>query len=115
MIKIARQEGEDFDCSTWLDKAPGTNKEEFKREVEGHLTGRETESRELRYFKVYKSQLPVIELALETAGRMLGTNTSRGMTNLHVHQIRRRGDLGDDARENLITLCAGCHQASHLL
>ncbi|HKS76730.1 MAG TPA: hypothetical protein VJQ82_26175, partial [Terriglobales bacterium] len=33
---------------------------------------------ELLYFKVYKSQLPVIEQALETAGLMLGTNKSRG-------------------------------------
>ncbi len=30
------------------------------------------------YFKVYKSQLPVIERALETAARMLGTDKSRG-------------------------------------
>ena len=51
---------------------------EFKREVERHLTGRETEAWELLYFKVYKSQLPVIEQALETAGLMLRTNKSRG-------------------------------------
>ena len=30
------------------------------------------------YFKVYKSQLPVIEQALETAALMLGTDKSRG-------------------------------------
>jgi hypothetical protein len=30
------------------------------------------------YFKVYKSQLPVIEQALETAGLMLGRTDSRG-------------------------------------
>jgi hypothetical protein len=29
-------------------------------------------------FKVYKSQLPVVEKALETAGLMLGTDKSRG-------------------------------------
>jgi hypothetical protein len=29
------------------------------------------------YFKVYRSQLPVIEQPLETAGLMLGTNKSR--------------------------------------
>jgi hypothetical protein len=29
------------------------------------------------YFKVYKSQLPVDEKALETAGLMLGTDKSR--------------------------------------
>lgn len=69
---------ESSDCATWLHKASEANKEEFKREVEKHLTGRETEPWELLYFKVYKSQLPVIEQALETAGLMLGTNKSRG-------------------------------------
>ncbi len=53
-------------------------KEEFKREVERHLTGQETEPWEIIYFKLYKSQLPVIEQALETAALMLGTDKSRG-------------------------------------
>jgi len=46
--------------------------------VERELTGREEEPSELIYFKVYKSQIPVIEQAIETAARMLGTNQSRG-------------------------------------
>ncbi len=46
--------------------------------MERHLTGKETEPWELIYFKVYKSQLPVIEQALETAALMLGrTDISR--------------------------------------
>jgi hypothetical protein len=43
-----------------------------------HLTGQETEPHEILYFKVYKSQLPVIEEALETVGLILGSNKSRG-------------------------------------
>ena len=54
------------------------SKEQFKFEVEKHLTGKETEPWEIIYFKVYKSQLPVIEQALETAALMLGTDKSRG-------------------------------------
>ena len=46
--------------------------------MERHLTGQETEPWEIIYFKLYKSQLPVIEQALETAALMLGTNKSRG-------------------------------------
>jgi hypothetical protein len=46
--------------------------------VEKHLTGRETEAWEFLYFKLYKSQLAVIEQALETAGLMLGSEKSRG-------------------------------------
>src|SRR5207244_11346713 len=47
-------------------------------EVEKELTGKETEPWELIYFKVYKSQIPVIEQALETAALMLGSDRSRG-------------------------------------
>jgi hypothetical protein len=53
-------------------------KEEFKREVGRHLTGKETEPWEMLYFKVYKSQLPIFEQALETASLMLGGQKSRG-------------------------------------
>jgi hypothetical protein len=53
-------------------------REEFKREVERHLTGQETEPWEMLYFKVYKSQLSVIEQALETAALMLGSDKARG-------------------------------------
>ncbi len=75
---MARRDGNEFDCATWLHKAQELPKEEFKREVERHLTGKETEPWEILYFKVYKSQLPVIEQALETAALMLGTDKSRG-------------------------------------
>ena len=33
---------------------------------------------------------------------------------LQVHHIQSRGLLGDDADENLITLCVRCHQELHL-
>jgi len=46
--------------------------------VEKELTGREEEPSELIYFKVYKSQIPVIEQAIDTAALMLGTDKSRG-------------------------------------
>jgi len=78
LAKIARREGERFECATWLHRAEALPKEEFKREVSRHLTGRETEAVELLYFRVYKSQCKVIDRALETAGLMLGTDKSRG-------------------------------------
>jgi len=80
LVKVARRDGEDFDCATWLHKADELPKEQFKREVEKHLTGKESEPWELIYFKVYKSQLLVIEQALETAALMLGSDKSRGYT-----------------------------------
>jgi len=67
-----------LDCATWLHRKQQLLKEEFKHEVEKHLTGKETEPWEILYFKVYKSQLAVLEQALETAALMLGTDKSRG-------------------------------------
>ena len=32
---------------------------------------------------------------------------------LHVHHLIRRSSLGDDAIENLITLCVSCHRRQH--
>jgi hypothetical protein len=78
LVKVARRDGENFDCATWLHKAKEMPKEGFKGEVERHLTGKETEPWEIIYFKLYKSQLPVVEKAIETAGLMLGSDKSRG-------------------------------------
>ena len=61
-----------------MHKAEELPKEEFIQEVERYLTGKESESWELIYFKIFKSRLPVIEQALETASMMLGSDKSRG-------------------------------------
>jgi hypothetical protein len=78
LAKVARRDGEEFDCATWLHKARALPKDQFKREVEKELTGRESEPWEIIYFKLYKTQIPVIEQAIETAALMLGTDKSRG-------------------------------------
>jgi hypothetical protein len=79
LAKLARRsDGQQFDCATWLHKAKVLPKEEFQREVEKELTGQDSEPHELIYFKVYKSQIPVIEQAIETAALMLGSDKSRG-------------------------------------
>src|SRR5207249_2750664 len=78
LAKVARRDGQKFDCATWLHKARQMPKEEFKQEVEKELTGHETEPWEIIYFKFYKTQIPVIEQAIETAALMLGTDKSRG-------------------------------------
>jgi len=79
LAKLARRnDGQDFDCATWLHKARVLPKEQFRHEVEKELTGKDSEPSELIYFKVYKSQIPVIEQAIETAALMLGSDKSRG-------------------------------------
>ena len=78
LVKVARRDGENFDCATWLHKARGMPKEGFKGEVERHLTGKDTEPWEIIYFKLYKSQLPIVEKAIETAALMLGSDKSLG-------------------------------------
>ena len=62
-------------CTLGAQRARSMPREVFRREVEKELTGKEEE---LIYFKVYKSQIPVIEQAIETAALMLGTDKSRG-------------------------------------
>ena len=78
LVKVARRDGQRFESATWLHKAQSLPKEQFKAEVEKELTGRESEPSELIYFKVYKSQAPVIERAIDTAALMLGSDKSRG-------------------------------------
>jgi hypothetical protein len=78
LVKVVRKDGEAFDCATWLHKANRMAKEGFKGGVERHLTGKETEPWEIIYFKLYETQLPVIEKALETAALMLSSDKSRG-------------------------------------
>ena len=79
LAKLAkRRNGQEFDCATWLHKARELPKEEFRREVEKELTGADTEASEIVYFKLYISQIPVVEQAIETAALMLGTDKSRG-------------------------------------
>jgi hypothetical protein len=78
LVRVAKRDREGFDCATWLHKAKELPKEGFKVEVERYLTGKETEPWEIVYFKIYKSQLVVIEKAIATAGMMLGTDKSRG-------------------------------------
>ena len=78
LTKVARSDGKDFDCAAWMHKARSLPRDQFKREVDQHLTGKDTEPTEIVYFKFYKSQIPVIEQALETAALMLGTDKSRG-------------------------------------
>jgi 5-methylcytosine-specific restriction endonuclease McrA len=35
------------------------------------------------------------------------------LQNLEVHHVHARSFLGDDAKENLITLCSACHRCHH--
>ena len=78
LAKLARKQGEHFESATWLHRARHMPKAEFQREVEKELTGKDGEPSELIYFKVYRSQIPVIERAIEAASLMLGSDKSRG-------------------------------------
>jgi len=78
LAKVARSEGRHFDSATWLHRAKGSTKQELKEEVYKYFTGQDYEPYEMVYFKLYESQLPVIERALYVASRMVGTEKSRG-------------------------------------
>jgi len=78
LAKVARSEGRRFNSATWLHKARESSKEELKEEVYKYFTGEEFEPYEMVYFKLFESQLPVVEKALYVASRMAGTERSRG-------------------------------------
>jgi hypothetical protein len=78
LTKLARRDGQHFDFAPWLHRAREMPKEQFKQEVERELAGKETEPWEVIYFKLCRSQMPVIERAIETTCLMLGSDRSRG-------------------------------------
>ena len=78
LAKLVRAGGEALRLCTLGAQSPGMPREEFRREVEKELTGKEEKTSELIYFKIYKSQIPVIEQAIATAALMLGSDKSRG-------------------------------------
>ena len=78
LAKVARRQREEFDCAKWLHTAESLPYDQFKQEIERVLNGPDAEPWDLIYFKLYKSQVPVIEQALETAARLLGSDRSRG-------------------------------------
>jgi hypothetical protein len=86
-----------------LHKARQLPKEDFRREVEKELTGKEAEPSELIYFKVYRNQIPVIEQAIETAALMLGTDKSRGYClEMICADFLAEANLGDQNPEMLL-------------
>jgi hypothetical protein len=61
-----------------LHRAKECTKQELKEEVYKYFTGEDYEPYEMVYFKLFESQLPVVERALYVAARMVGTERSRG-------------------------------------
>lgn len=78
LVKVARSDRDRFDSLHWVRKAQEMSKEEFRHEVEKHLKGEDSEPTDIIYFKLYKSQIPIVEQAIETAALMLGSDKSRG-------------------------------------
>ena len=79
LAKLARRDGQNFDCATWLHRARESSKDDFQKAVERELTGKITEPWEIVNFKLYESQISIVERALETAARMLGSDRARGL------------------------------------
>ena len=78
LAKVARSEGRHFDSATWLHRAKESTKQELKEEVHKYFTGEDYEPYEMVYFKLYESQLPIVERALYVASRMVGRNARGG-------------------------------------
>jgi hypothetical protein len=77
LTRVARKRGSGFDSETWLQRAREMPKERFKQAVEKEIWGKE-EVYELVTFKLYEGQLKVVEQALETTSKLLGSDKPRG-------------------------------------
>ena len=62
LVKVARRDGTESDCAPWVHKAKELPKEEFRREVDRYLTGKETEPWEIIYFIHPPGTAPVKEI-----------------------------------------------------
>jgi hypothetical protein len=88
LAKVARRDRQSFDCATWLHKAKALPKEEFKREVDRHLTGKETEPWEILCFKAYRSQLSVVEMiCADFSGRGEFGDREPGYSSVGPHSL----------------------------
>jgi hypothetical protein len=66
-----------FRGAIWLHRARQIPKEQCKQGFKRKWTGRETEPWEIIHCKLYQSQTPIIERAIETAALMLGSDQPR--------------------------------------
>ncbi len=105
LANLARRDRRHFDCATWLHRARQMPEEDFKKAVEKELTGREWNRGRLSTsnFKLYQSQMPVIEKAIETAALMLGSDRSRGYCpEMICSDFLARGNLDNRDPETLL-------------
>jgi hypothetical protein len=78
LAKLAKKEKKNFKSAIWLHRAHEMPTDQLRLAIEKELTGKETEPWEIVYFKLYESQIPVVDRAIETAALMLGSDRSRG-------------------------------------
>jgi hypothetical protein len=77
LASVARHDGPALDAEEWIEKAQRLSKQQFREEVDRHISGGNPQPTEIFCFKVFRSQTPVLEQALETAARMIGSDRSR--------------------------------------
>ena len=58
LAKLARKQGQQFESATWLHRARHMAKDEFKREVEKELTGKDSEPSELIFLRYTRARSP---------------------------------------------------------
>ena len=81
----------------------------FKQEIERALNGPDSEPWDMMYFKLYKSQIPVVEQAGEIASRMLGSDKSRGYClEMICADFLAGANLGKDEPEMLLNALHRC-------
>jgi hypothetical protein len=117
LAKLARRQGQGFKSATWLHMARELPKDRFAEEIDRVLNGPDAEPSDLIYFRVYKSQVPVIEQALEVAARMLGSDRSRAYCLEMICADFLAGANLQDGDQNLLLLSVSrfFHAMPHMM
>jgi HD superfamily phosphohydrolase YqeK len=78
LVKVARRDGEEFDCATWLHKAKEMPKEGLKYAVERHLTGRGTAEREKNSLHTSAASSQDQSIPTSSRSRLITINSPEG-------------------------------------
>jgi hypothetical protein len=110
LSRVARRIGRSSLCAIYLHKAPSLPKDQSRAGGGEGTDGRETETREIIYVKLYKAQIPVVERAIETAPLMPGQVT-RLLPGDDLSRLSGQEQISTTRTQRCS--CSSCHDSSN--
>ena len=91
LAKVARKDGAEFACAPWVHKAKELPKEQFRREVERHLTGKEMEAWEILYFKFFPDFMD--KYGAYMVQKVKSSGASPGVIQAQIEQLKKYKEM----------------------